>query len=175
MKLNKLNDWLQLAAALGVIAGLILVAVELRQESNLTRAEMGFEAFGAYEEVYRSTQIEATANALAKACENPAEMTTSEHMIAQGFYTEAIVSILGREIYMQERGLFEDDLQMIAEMAAEYVFECEYGRSWYQLDRETFPPTYLPALDKALATERLNYLESLEILEQRIASKLQKK
>ena len=38
MNLAKLNDWLQLAAALGVIAGLLLVAAELQQNAAVTRA-----------------------------------------------------------------------------------------------------------------------------------------
>ena len=172
--MNKLNDWLQLAAALGVIAGLLLVAVELRQESNLTRAEMGFEAFGAFEQIYRSAQNEMTANAIAKACENPLEMTTAEHTIVTNYYSEVITGIIGRELYMQERGLFEDDLRQVASYVAEHVFGCEYGRSWWQLNRQTWDPSYVPYLDEALATGSGNYLESLEALEHRIAKELGK-
>lgn len=39
MEAKRLNSWLQLAANLGVIAGLIFVALELAQNSAMTRAQ----------------------------------------------------------------------------------------------------------------------------------------
>jgi len=39
MKMDDLNKWLTLAANLGVIAGIIFLAVELRQNSDMIRAQ----------------------------------------------------------------------------------------------------------------------------------------
>ena len=39
MRNMKFHDWMNLIAAVGVLAGLILVAVELRQNNNLALAE----------------------------------------------------------------------------------------------------------------------------------------
>ena len=36
---SKLNDWLQLAGTLGVLAGLVLLIVELRQNQDLMKAQ----------------------------------------------------------------------------------------------------------------------------------------
>jgi hypothetical protein len=175
MNLNKLNDWLQLAAALGVIGGLLLVAMELRQEANLTRAEMGSEYFGAFEGVYRSMQNEPTARAIAKSCEAPSEMTFDEHLIIEGFYVEAISSIFGREYYMQQRGIFVDDLQISANWVAEILFSCQYGIDWYQVNRQTIMPEIVPLLDNVLNGELpRNHLDSVEALEERIRRRLKK-
>ena len=39
MKLSRLNEWLALVGNLGVIAGIIFLAVELRQNTDMTRAQ----------------------------------------------------------------------------------------------------------------------------------------
>ena len=39
MKLIKINHWLTLAANLGVIAGLVFLAIEIRQNTNIAKAE----------------------------------------------------------------------------------------------------------------------------------------
>ena len=141
MNLNKINDWLQLAAALGVIAGLLLVAVELRQEANLTQAEMTFD----------------------------------EHLIIEKFYVETISSIFGREYYMQQRGIFVDDLQIAANWVAEILFSCEYGIDWYRVNRQTMMPEIVPLLDNVLNGELpRKYLDSIEALEERIRRRLKK-
>jgi hypothetical protein len=40
--MDKLNNWLMLAANLGVIAGIILLAVELQQNNSLLETQIKF-------------------------------------------------------------------------------------------------------------------------------------
>jgi len=172
--MSKLNDWLQLAAALGVIIGLVLVALELRQESNLTRAEMGFEYHGAIEAVHRSMQSETTSRAMAMACENPLEMTMQDHLIVESFFTEVWTALFSRENYMQLRGVFIDDLQISASWVADIMFRCEYGKDWFQVNREDVFEPLLPFLDAMLenGTHR-NYHNDIEALEALIRQRLE--
>jgi hypothetical protein len=150
MNLDKLNDWLQVLAAVGVIAGLVLVAYELRQEHELVRAQLGGESVRAFEDINRSVQDETTSRAIARACESPLDMSTQDHVILDGFFNEVIVGVLAREVYMQERGMFEDDLQQYAAWVAEFIFVCEYGRAWYVENRDEIVPEHLPLLDREL-------------------------
>jgi len=172
--MSKLNDWLQLAAALGVIIGLVLVAVELRQESNLTRAEMGFEYHGAIEAVHRSLQSETTSRAMAAACENPLEMTMQDHFIVESFFTETWTALFSREYYMQLRGVFVDDLQISVSWVADLMFGCEYGRDWYRVNRQEVFEPLLPYLDERLESgAHRNRQESLDELEMRIRQRVE--
>ena len=172
--MNKLNDWLQLAAALGVIIGLVLVAMELRQESNLTRAEMGFEYHGAIEDVHRSLQSETTSRAMAVACENPLEMTMQDHFIVESFFTQAWTALFSRENYMQLRGVFVDDLQISASWVAGLMFGCEYGRDWYRVNRQTVFEPLLPYLDEMLESgAQRNWQERVDELETRIRQRVE--
>lgn len=45
MDLAHLNSWLGIAANVGVVVGLVLVAVQIRQNSNLTRAQVANDWF----------------------------------------------------------------------------------------------------------------------------------
>ena len=40
METSKLNEWVQIITSIAVIAGLVLVAYEIRQNSDVTRAQM---------------------------------------------------------------------------------------------------------------------------------------
>ena len=54
-----------------MLAGLLLVANELRQQQELVRAQLGAEAITAHQEVLNSFQDVATARAYVKALEAP--------------------------------------------------------------------------------------------------------
>lgn len=71
-----------------MIAGLLLVAEELRQEAKLTRAELGLETTGAMEEMYRSMQSESTSHVYARSSEAPLEMTLQDYFILESFITK---------------------------------------------------------------------------------------
>ena len=58
MNIEKLNPWLTLATNLGVLAGIIFLGMELRQNSEITRAES------------RNTMTEAIAERLTQGIEN---------------------------------------------------------------------------------------------------------
>ena len=109
MNVQKLNDWLQLAAAVGVIAGLILVATEIRQNAQLTRAQLNSDTFTSLEELARSMQQEPLALAIAKSYESRQDLTVHERNIIDGFYKEIYHAVV-RELAFINRGIYEDNL-----------------------------------------------------------------
>ena len=53
MQKSELNDWLQVVASIGVLIGLLLVFVEIRQTNEIARAEARVSALTAWEELKR--------------------------------------------------------------------------------------------------------------------------
>ena len=153
MSMKKLNDWLQLAAAAGVLAGLLLVAYELRQQHELARAQMGSETFAAQQELLNSLRDVATARAFAKANESPESLTVEEQVILHSLYLETVTVTVGRHGYMIARGVFDPSLGLPARTAGRILFSSDYGRQWWDLERDRFLPQMRDAIDAVSADE----------------------
>lgn len=151
MNTEKLNDWLQLAAAVGVLAGLLLVAYELRQQHELARAEMGSETFAARQELLSSLRDVATARAYAKAYESPASLTIEEHLILDSLCSETVTVTVGRHDHMIARGVFDPNLDRPARTAGRILFSSDYGRQWWNVRRDGVGPRVRDALDAVAA------------------------
>jgi len=169
VNLEKLNHWLQFGASIGVIAGLILVAYELRQDHDLTRATLGAEAWTAYEEQTRSQQSEVTSRALAKAYESPSEMTFQDHIIVDGFYWEVISVQLMREDYLEGRGIFVDDIRRYARFTAESILASDHGRAWWEENRTKIEQRFVELVDQAAADNEIRpHADMIEAIEDRL-------
>lgn len=132
MNAQKLNEWLQLAAGIGVIAGLLLVATEIRQNAVMTRAELNSDTMTAMADLSRSKQQEPLAKALAKSYELPLELSTEQRVILAGFYEEAYFQV-AREFLFIKRGIYDDgDLDGYIVRFAKTVLSSEYGRAWWE-------------------------------------------
>lgn len=75
MKASKISEWLQVIGSFGVLAGLILVALQIQQNTVLVRAELVSNASDAWINIDASKQSENFASVLAKSIVNPQELT----------------------------------------------------------------------------------------------------
>jgi len=129
--MQKLNDWLQLGAAIGVIAGLLLVAFEIRQNEATTRVELNSITVTSAEEIVRSVQQESLARALARSYESWNELSVYERIVLHGYYEEAYLQLF-REWLMVVRGVYSDgELEGYATRFISRVLSTEYGRAWW--------------------------------------------
>jgi hypothetical protein len=85
MNVEKINAWLSLGASLGILAGLILVAVQIQQATDVARAEflsVGFEAAMKSNELIVGENL---SNAWIKAMTNSDQITDEEILIISAY------------------------------------------------------------------------------------------
>jgi hypothetical protein len=138
MNTQKLNDWLQLAAGVGVIAGLLMVAWEINQNAQLTRVQLNSDTFTGMEELARSLQQEPLALALAKSYETPEKLAAHELIILDGFYREAYMLVF-REWVFIERGVYEDNLDSMIRIFSQNALGSDNGRVWWSESKYILP------------------------------------
>jgi hypothetical protein len=128
----KFNNWLQVSANIGIVAGLVLVGVQLKQNSDLLKTQL------LYEESHRSVELETEvigehgAKVWAKSIKDPRNLSLEEQRIMEALlwsFTEQLraTRLLG------ELGLLEDDewrLRVNAE--TEFYFGNRYGTAWWK-------------------------------------------
>ena len=177
MNLNKLNDWLQLAAALGVIAGMIFVVLELRQNSFMLRVQLNEGSVMAHEELVRSAQQDSLARVLAKSYSSPLDLTVEDRIILHGHYEEAYLQVF-REWLFVVRGVYSDgQLDGYYEIFAVTALSTEYGRAWWgEYKKELKGSSGLTAPIDDYVRERPpeNPLERLRRVEEAVSQELGK-
>jgi ketosteroid isomerase-like protein len=132
MDTAKFNHWLQIAANVGIVAGLVMVGVQLKQNSDLLRTQI------LYEESARSIALETQvigeegARVWAKAMTEPTELSLEEKRIMEAFlwsYTEQLRGML----LLADLGLMEEhDWKARIESDAGFYFGSRYGLAWWE-------------------------------------------
>lgn len=78
-----LANWLSIAANIGIVAGLVLVAVQINQESDIAGTTLESELF-AYRVDYHELVVgEDTAASLARAIYDPASLTDRDKVVLE--------------------------------------------------------------------------------------------
>ena len=148
MNIQRLNDWLQVGASVGVFAGLILVAYQLRQDHQLARAQLAADAFATHQELRMSLREPDTARAFVKAHESPGTLTLEEQVVLDAFYEDVIAVVVGRNMLLVDMGIFEPFvLNSNAAAASRLVFASEYGRQWWAVVRNNYTTRLREAID----------------------------
>ncbi len=165
MNTAKFNHWLQIAANIGIVGGLVLVGVQLNQNSELLRTQI------LYEESARSIDLESRvigeegARVWAKAMTEPTELSLEEKRIMEALlwsYTEQLRGML----LLAELGLMEEsDWKTRIETDAGFYFGSRYGLAWWENfsaandgnDGTNLPPDLVDAVNDRLSSVDENY------------------
>lgn len=91
MNSDRLNRWLTLAANVGVLVGIVFLALEIRQNSDHLALQLEFAVpTQKIFEINRDLMDPSVARILAKAIETPAELTFEEGLVASSVVLNAL-------------------------------------------------------------------------------------
>ena len=85
MEAQKLLNWLQFAGTVGILAGLILVVVQISQSKELLRLQMEQEWAVGFQRLSENMLGESPADIIAKATDNPESLSTAELFILESY------------------------------------------------------------------------------------------
>jgi len=167
MNTNRLNNWLQLIGAAAVLAGLAMVAIELRQTADITHAELATGTGTHLIELQRQLVGSPFSETYARMLESPGELTTAE-MVELNAFLGQVIGIFLRETSLKDRGIFEEDSRILKGMAPEF-FSNAYAQSWWASHRDRFPPRVVELMDETMPDlEQSRNLEELEEIRSRL-------
>ena len=149
MKREEISDWIQILATIGVIAGLVLVAFELRQNTILARADMNSQMLFHQQSLFSALRDRDFAMVFVKSIKQPDALTGDEAMMMNGYYRDLVATLI-RERQMIARGVFEDDSMFIARQVVRHGLGTEHGQNWWAQNKHSFSGTLVLQLDTAL-------------------------
>ena len=148
------SRWLTLVANLAVLAGLVLVAVELNQNSQLTRTALIAEGSALENQIWTPLAGELPGEIIAKAVECPQRLTYADFIALDGFLYTSFNDVY-REYELNKEGLFtEEEWKAEVELYAHWFLGNDFGRVWWEEVGKTFFDTDFTAhVDEQLAKD----------------------
>jgi hypothetical protein len=170
MDWNRLNGWIQLGANIGIVAGLVLVWMQINQNSELARASLFSEHQNGWMEIDQSLQSENFAQVLQKAIEEPENLSTSEMLEMRG-YIYPHMDQFARTLVLYQLGVFKNDpTETIGEAVAD-VFGNRYSQAWWTENRANWNPELVKIIDDRLLEIAFDSeLQNLNRIRARISS-----
>lgn len=128
MKTEKISRWLTLGANIGVVLGLLLVALQIRQEAELTKMQLFSDHTNARKEWAQAMMGDSPMNVVAKSIERPKDLSLEELLIMDNYFISALNELRRYEL-LRKSGL---DTGTNIEGLHHFYFGSNFAQAWYQ-------------------------------------------
>jgi hypothetical protein len=148
-------DGMQLIASVGVLAGLIMVAYEIRQNNDLAEADSVRAMLVGWQQIAISEYETDIVNIHVKSIEDPENLTAAEIGKMSAWLT-VVMNQYMLTFSMNERSLgynygnMDNGPEMELVGGFEYYFGSRFGRSWYMENRGWIDSEIIEILDREM-------------------------
>ena len=128
MNAEKVNSWLGLGANIGVVIGLFLVAFQINQDAELTKAQLFSDHTDSRREWSQAMMGDNPMDIVAKSIEHPNELTLAELHVMDAYLVSAINELRRLEVLKQaglDIGVNVEDMQF-------FYFGSNFAKAWYR-------------------------------------------
>jgi hypothetical protein len=148
MKSSRLNEWLQILASLGVLIGLVVVAYEIKQNTETAQAEFYRESYSMWMHV-STVEIETDIDEiLVKSITNPESLSPGE-LVELSAYFVLVMSIYDNGARAKELGI-ATPTSLIRELDARYYFSSEISRQWFEANKNWMRPENVEIISRVI-------------------------
>lgn len=161
MDWSEINTWLSLAANLGVLVGLILIAVQIKQNTEITRAQVANDWFMADMQLELAMMGETPATSWIKSVYAPDELDREDAAVLDRYFNYGLVQ-LQRLQRMNELGLADEKWKDRIGYLRWHLGN-EVGRRWWAHFRLGFPKEFAAMVEEIL--EHSDFRQNQELLD----------
>ena len=127
MKADRVNSWLTLVANIGIVAGLFLVAFQIKQDADLTKVQLFSDHTNSRREWNQAMMGSDPMSVVAKSIERPQELTLAELQMMDLYLVAAINEVRRLEL-LKDAGL---DVAANVEGLQVFYFGSNFAKAWY--------------------------------------------
>ena len=164
------TNWREIAELIGIaaiVASLVFVGMQMRQDRVHARAELGADSFAHLASISLELTSAEFAATFAKALEHPEQLTTIEQLQVNG-YLHAFVYLVIRDCYLMERAVFTECEIIVREYGPRF-FGNPYAQSWWRLQNPaelSFLPEWVDSvitgIDPAFNLQQLEAVKGMK-------------
>jgi len=149
MKAKQLNDWLQVMASVGVVVGLMFVALELRENSKVAM-EQGISAMsGAYSNFLSRLDDPSAREVLVRAMEETGEFSLEDSLQLSSLYLELLNGAEADFVIGESRGL-SSDISVTNALSTTIWLSNRHGRAFWENTRIIYTPEFAALIDSGM-------------------------
>jgi len=149
---QKLTTWIELAAALSVLLGLLFVALEIRQNNEHARADSVRDLFQMWSDIYEFEYEHGIPVLVRKSIEEPGALTEEDFLRLNNYLDLVMNAYLTQAVVQQQSGLVVGDVVAGVPEIAELYFSSIASRLWLRRNGD-YVRRYAPGLYSALVDE----------------------
>ena len=150
METDHVNRWLTLGANVGVIAGLILLAAEINQNTKVSEMQFYIERRAIVNELSQAMLDTESSEARTKSIVNPQSLSLSD-IDKLGSILSLRLNIWRLSFVLEERGFREKGSALnYLEQTIEDLFGNPAAQTWWKHHRDRYPPDFAATIDHAL-------------------------
>ena len=161
------SNWKDIAELIGItaiVASLVFVGLEMRQDHVIARSVLGAGSFESLAALRREMTGPEFATTYAKMLEQPEQLTTTEQLQVNA-YLDAAKFLIIRECYLVEREIFAECTVLVRQYGP-YFFGNQYAQSWWRLqapqDLQFLPGWVDDEITKIDPAHNLNELRTIQ-------------
>jgi hypothetical protein len=154
---DNLSRWISAAANIAVLAGLVLVAIQISQNSSLARTALINEGNVVSNQIWANLMGENPGQVIARAIECPERMTYADFMAMDAFLFSNM-NMLYRDYQLTQEGLFtSSDWKASVDAYAHWYLGNTFGRVWWDQEaRHFFNAEFTEYVDKRLQEDGMD-------------------
>lgn len=131
MKFKEWNEIAELVGIVAIVASLVFVGLQMRQDHVFARSELGAGSFESLASLRQEMTGSEFAAVYSKMLEQPEQLTTTEQLQVNA-YLDAAKFLIIRECYLLRRGIFEECTVFVRDYGP-YFFGSKYAQAWWRL------------------------------------------
>jgi hypothetical protein len=148
-KLEKVNLWLTLVSNLGIVAGFVLIAFQLQQNTQALQVQASAIVASATVTAESAFMGENVAEAYAIAEKTPRDLTDAQMLQVNGYLNTSFVSIQQTYLNYQTGLALEQDWLQSKSYAVQQL-SWPVGRAYWSATKKYYIPEFVSEIDEAL-------------------------
>lgn len=151
MNTGKLSDWLQIAASVGVIIGLVMVGYEIRVSNRIGIEQASSMAIERWDRINEFMLTEGVADIFVRA--NRGEALTAAEALQLKALADSALMAMQYDLQLAETGSWDsyDDIEGIYDRTIQLYVGNEYSRRQWEMAKHAWDPWFVSIVDQALA------------------------
>ena len=137
MDSSKVANWFQIFGNVGLLVGLVLIALQINQATYLVRSQLVSDQYSDRMSARVAMMGEHPADTFAKAVFEPEQLTDSE-LVVMDAWMDREISYWRRVKQLTDTGVYPPEIWQQHSTQVDYALASKFGRSWWTLSRDQY-------------------------------------
>ena len=156
MNSEKVNSWLTLGANLGVLVGIIFLAAEIRQSSDLARLQFAEDRQTTWQQGELVVFGDSIATVWEKSVLDPESLSLAETRMLDAYLAFQLTNAT-RVLNLERGGLLATGAtEQYLQNNLEFFFDTHFAKAWWEIEGKTWEPEFVKLADPKIREIAIN-------------------